>query len=543
MRIFLTDFVAAMLALAGASSAEEMVESEVQRFEQLRDHPVEINTASRSRLLATGLLSHYQIASLLDYRSRCGRILSYNELALVDGFNADFIENLKPFIRIGESSGALIRQRGNSHIVSLQSSLKDGETGAGLKYESEFGDRLEFNLCSRASPGAWDKPTIAANASYYSRSGRLKTIAGDFNARFGQGLLVWSGFSLSGFSGKSSFKRNASGMVASTSYSPMFCGIASDYSIGRNIVSAGVSLYRNKAAVANWTRVSGKSNFGLSVLAVPGKAPGVSADFSIGRASCCLYGESAFSGRGIAALTGLSATPKYGCSLNALLRYYSDNYISPFSGAARSFTKASDEIGASLGFQNSWISATFDASGKPVKGTEHYKLLLVTSKEFGKTLTFKPEARVSIRYRPGENIPFKADQRLDMKVAYGSLYAETRFNLLLYKDSSWLTFAGLGRDGERFDLSLRAIIFKVDNWDDRISCYERDVPGSFTVPAYYGRGWKLSSFLSWKSPGGRSSFYTRLSYLTFPWTIPKKDSQFEIRVFYRMRLYSSRQRK
>jgi hypothetical protein len=36
-------------------------------------------------------------------------------------------------------------------------------------------------------------------------------------------------------------------------------------------------------------------------------------------------------------------------------------------------------------------------------------------------------------------------------------------------------------------------MFFVDNWDDRICSYERDAPGNFTVPAYYGRGFSVSA--------------------------------------------------
>jgi hypothetical protein len=35
---------------------------------------------------------------------------------------------------------------------------------------------------------------------------------------------------------------------------------------------------------------------------------------------------------------------------------------------------------------------------------------------------------------------------------------------------------------------LRQGFFKIDEWDDRIYAYERSAPGSFKVPAYYGRG-------------------------------------------------------
>ena len=39
---------------------------------------------------------------------------------------------------------------------------------------------------------------------------------------------------------------------------------------------------------------------------------------------------------------------------------------------------------------------------------------------------------------------------------------------------------------------LRFSLFRADDWEARIYCHERDVPGSFSVPAFYGRGWKLS---------------------------------------------------
>ena len=45
---------------------------------------------------------------------------------------------------------------------------------------------------------------------------------------------------------------------------------------------------------------------------------------------------------------------------------------------------------------------------------------------------------------------------------------------------------------------MRATVFGIDSWADRIYVYERDVPGSFSVPAYYGRGYALSLYAGWK---------------------------------------------
>ena len=41
---------------------------------------------------------------------------------------------------------------------------------------------------------------------------------------------------------------------------------------------------------------------------------------------------------------------------------------------------------------------------------------------------------------------------------------------------------------KKINCALRGTFFLVDDWDARIYCYERDVPQSFSVPAYYGRG-------------------------------------------------------
>ena len=81
---FLIDVVSAILVLTGASSPEELGESEIERFQHYAEHPLRINQLSHSRLLSSGLFSAYQVASLEDYRSRSGDILGVTDLGLVD---------------------------------------------------------------------------------------------------------------------------------------------------------------------------------------------------------------------------------------------------------------------------------------------------------------------------------------------------------------------------------------------------------------------------------------------------------------------------
>ena len=73
----------------------------------------------------------------------------------------------------------------------------------------------------------------------------------------------------------------------------------------------------------------------------------------------------------------------------------------------------------------------------------------------------------------------------------------------------------------------------VDDWDDRIYAYERDAPGSFSVPAYYGRGYWLALTAGWKISRG-FRLYFRGAYQDYPWLRPseteKKPAKAEIRL-------------
>ena len=47
-------------------------------------------------------------------------------------------------------------------------------------------------------------------------------------------------------------------------------------------------------------------------------------------------------------------------------------------------------------------------------------------------------------------------------------------------------------------MSLRATLFCAWDWDARIYCYERDAPGTFSVPAYYGKGAGLYAVVTYR---------------------------------------------
>src|SRR5574344_2166757 len=71
------DLTRSILTLSGASCIEELSEDEIGRYQLLSEHPVDLNIAPRSKLLAAGILSTWQVTSIISYRIRCGDIMSY----------------------------------------------------------------------------------------------------------------------------------------------------------------------------------------------------------------------------------------------------------------------------------------------------------------------------------------------------------------------------------------------------------------------------------------------------------------------------------
>ena len=61
---------------------------------------------------------------------------------------------------------------------------------------------------------------------------------------------------------------------------------------------------------------------------------------------------------------------------------------------------------------------------------------------------------------------------------------------------------------------LRFTAFDTPSWQARIYAYERDAPGNFTVPTYYGTGFSAMAYAGWKKRFRKTSLklYLRGSY-------------------------------
>ena len=130
-----------------------------------------------------------------------------------------------------------------------------------------------------------------------------------------------------------------------------------------------------------------------------------------------------------------------------------------------------------------------------------------------------------------------AGVRLDIRgmvtATFGPWILAGRYDAVLGQGFAWNWYVELGwKPSEAFSVYGRGGIFKVDDWDDRIYVYERDAPGSFTVPARYGRGWDAALYAAWR-PARRHTLWLRLETVRYPWSLTPKDGRLELRLQYR----------
>ena len=535
-----------------AQEPEDFDPYEAERLADYVEHPLLINKAGRSELEESGLMTTYQIASLLDYRQRHGDIMSLLELASVDGFSSSYLNSIASFISL---KGATLNDTGSAgksdHDMVLRSGWKmssgEPDYSYGMKYRIET---RRWNAALAANRGAGAERVLPGTFSGYlmwsSSSLPIKVIAGNFNLRFGQGLALWNGMNMSGISSPSSLMRNAS--VLSPSWS--FTG-------GSSLQGAAAQLVLRRLAVTSAMTVSKKGilpavNLSYDFADVHtslthylkiegGLVPDMktSADIATCMRGIDLFAEIAYdwADRTVAALVG-SIFPLSDNIRSAVhLRFYPPGYDAGMSGAIRSGNACSNEHALSVAGEylspdrNKNLKVSADLAYFPVskaKDVESAQLKLLATYDHTFNDLFTLRLRISERVRSW-GIGYRTDVRSDMVFSAGRFCLTGRFNMLHCTGISLLGYVESGYKADKPSIYFRAGLFKVDNWDDRIYVYERDAPGSFNVPAFYGRGVWLSMTGSY-SVSRRLKLYLRSSLTSYPFMEKKKPGKAELKL-------------
>ncbi len=205
------------------------------------NNPLNLNQATREELERLHFLNDFQIEAIQKYKEDYGQILTIYELQLINGFDQTEIFRLLPFVCVNEITvtqpinlkkaikygrhqvflrNQFIVQEQNGYNIAdsliLENPNKNRYLGNRMKYyvkyKYHYKDRIHWGVTMEKDPGEeFFRGSQKQGFDYYSAHLELnnignfrRTIVGDYQLQFGQGLVLWTGM---GF-GKSSMTLN-----------------------------------------------------------------------------------------------------------------------------------------------------------------------------------------------------------------------------------------------------------------------------------------------------------------------------------------------
>ncbi len=229
--------------------------------------PVNINQATEDELLRLSLLNYGQVRSILSYRKKYGKILTMNELAVLEGFNETLLLKIEPFILFDQEPDSLMRRKENQIHQSLLARVKTTFPKAAgylygkekapafsgkpysifTRYRGAIGKRIEFGVTGENDAGeeffhGSNKSGFDFLSGFVCLNGKGfidKIVVGDFHLRFGQGINLWSGGGVSYSSDLSSLMRSGEGIrpYSSTDENQFFRGLAVRFDLNKVKIS------------------------------------------------------------------------------------------------------------------------------------------------------------------------------------------------------------------------------------------------------------------------------------------------------------------
>ena len=211
----------------------------LERIEELRAHPVDINSASAVELQRVPWISPVLSHHIVHYRNESGTFRSVQHLLKVPGLDGSLLEKITPFVCVEDGSRfSSVSGRFRSRIVDGGSSEQyGGDTflfceKVYTRTDLNVNDRITAHLLTEKDPGESSFDDHAVYSLCFDRYNVFdQIITGHYTADFGQGLV------LGGRSGASkgaafplSLKKRARGPKGYTSTSetgPLFGGACS----------------------------------------------------------------------------------------------------------------------------------------------------------------------------------------------------------------------------------------------------------------------------------------------------------------------------
>ena len=526
----------------------------------LHETPIDLNATTDEELQQLPFLSPRQIDDLLAYADR-HPFESVYELQLIPSLSPLTIRNMLPFVKVGKSqeSGAKSLYAREvfhyaKHEVLARVDARDIEGFEGTdpmyvqgRYRFDFQRRVVFGAQLRRSAGGKAKDLQYGAYLQLKDIGPLHTlVAGNFQASFGQGLVLASPF----HSGKSAYVSTVGLPQEGLRYYSSVDGeglhgvgatfrwewnrqtrldVSALYSMRRandstwhHLVGANVTvrykrLHVQLTAIENiWSdsiRPYRNTNYNQHYFRGRTQAViGASARYNHGWFD--LFGEVAAAENreqwGVGVLAGSRFYPTDGVSLLALYRYYSPHFDNALGYAFSETSRLGDENGGYLGFEltrwKNWriwgYADVFGFSGPKygipnapsigfdalVEARYQWLSLRLRAKQKGDLNTYSTRAQFDWMEGPW-SLRSTAEANLTQ---LSTLNSQLHYGVTVYQDIAY--------QFQQAPLTLRGRLqfFDAREWNNRIYTYEHDVLYAFSIPAVYGLGGRAYVCLRWQ---------------------------------------------
>lgn len=262
-------------------------------------HPLNINAATKEELLSLQILSEIQVNNLLHHIEANGKLIEVYELQGIEGFDKETIKKLLPYIKVSAVSPAVklslaeMLKNGTRELSSRYQRVLEHQQGYNTKSDSAFiahpnkyylgspnkiytrysfnyNNLFSFGIIANKDAGESffkiDSLNKKTGFDFYTSHlcihglKLMKTfIIGDYQASFGQGLVMWKGFGFGKSSSVMSVKKNALGLKAyNSSGSIRFLhGIAGTFKFKKIEATTFYSMKKIDANVNSYDTING----------------------------------------------------------------------------------------------------------------------------------------------------------------------------------------------------------------------------------------------------------------------------------------------
>ncbi|MEI8048641.1 MAG: helix-hairpin-helix domain-containing protein [Bacteroidota bacterium] len=274
--------------IAERSDSEFDYSDWVEEINLLRQRPVNLNCGDENELRRLFFLNELQIANLLEYTNKYGQLASIYELGVIEGFNEKVVSQILPYISLspyvpekfslkralkyGNTDVMLRYQRvlqEQNGFASVSDSMRmatpnnyyiGNQNSLFLRVQYSYKDYLKFGIVGDKDAGESFLPksdTLHKGFDFYSvhlflkNIGIIKQLAvGDYHVQFGQGLTMWSGFSVGKAAGSVVMRKRAPALRphASSNEYAFMRGVAATVALGKFDITA---FYSNRRLDAN----------------------------------------------------------------------------------------------------------------------------------------------------------------------------------------------------------------------------------------------------------------------------------------------------